>query len=310
MRKTFIRMLCERAREDERVCLAVGDLGYSVVEPFINEFPDRFVNAGVAEQGMLGMAAGWSLGEGKKVFVYSIANFPTLRCLEQIRNDVCLHNADVKVVAVGGGLTYGTAGASHHAVEDLAIMRALPGMTVCAPADAAETEVCVSKALDECGPMYLRLGRNNEPDVWRGETLPGVSDVHRYAGDGGEVVLCSTGTVACEAMAAQARLQELGVPCMAVGLPVLKPLDMSWLGTALTRARLVVAVEEHVRAGGLASLLAEWLAASGSGVPLLGIALPGCLPWVGKQGYLRTRCGLDAESIVEQVRASLDGAAS
>src|SRR5207302_7770276 len=141
-----------------RVCLVVGDLGYSVIEKFAETYPDQFVNVGVAEQNMTGIAAGLALS-GKIVFTYSIANFATLRCLEQIRNDVCYHNANVKVVAVGGGLAYGALGSTHHATEDLAIMRALPRMVVVAPGDPVETELLTRAVAAEAGPCYMRLGR-------------------------------------------------------------------------------------------------------------------------------------------------------
>ena len=165
MRKTFINRLCALSREDDRICLIIGDLGFSVVEPFAEEFPDRFLNVGVAEQNMIGMATGWSLAENKIVFVYSIANFPILRCLEQIRNDVCYHKANVKIVSVGGGLTYGSAGFSHHATEDLAIMRAMPGIVVAVPADAYETDSITQLSVESNGPFFIRLGKNNEPAV-------------------------------------------------------------------------------------------------------------------------------------------------
>src|SRR5712691_10038528 len=164
MRPAFFRALPELAAADERVNLVVGDLGFGVVEPFVERFPARFFNAGVAEQNMTGIAAGLALS-GKTVFTYSIANFPTLRCLEQIRNDVCYHNANVKVVAVGGGFAYGALGMTHHATEDLAIMRALPGMVVVAPGDPLETELATRAIVSHSGPCYLRLGRAGEPKV-------------------------------------------------------------------------------------------------------------------------------------------------
>src|SRR2546426_9403728 len=157
VRSAFIKTLFELAGKDPRVCLVVGDLGYSVIERFAETYPKQFVNAGVAEQDMIGIAAGMAL-TGKIVFTYSIANFATLRCLEQIRNDVCYHNANVKVVAVGGGLAYGALGSTHHATEDLAIMRALPRMVVVAPGDPVETELLTRAVAVEAGPCYMRLG--------------------------------------------------------------------------------------------------------------------------------------------------------
>src|SRR5712691_8203679 len=164
MRPAFFRALPELAAADERVNLVVGDLGFGVVEPFVERFPARFFNAGVAEQNMTGIAAGLALS-GKTVFTYSIANFPTLRCLEQIRNDVCYHRADVKVVSVGCGLAYGNLGVTHHASEDVAIMRALPNMTVVAPGDPIEARLGTRAVVALDGPAYLRLGRAGEPVV-------------------------------------------------------------------------------------------------------------------------------------------------
>src|ERR1700693_796065 len=167
MRGAFFRGLLALAERDHRVNLIVGDLGFGVVEEFARRFPDRFLNAGVAEQNMTGIAAGMALS-GKIVFTYSIANFPILRCLEQVRNDVCYHNANVKIVAVGGGLAYGSLGSTHHATEDLAIMRSLPRMVVVAPGDPVETEAATRAVVAHSGPCYLRLGRAGESRVHLG----------------------------------------------------------------------------------------------------------------------------------------------
>lgn len=164
MRTAFIEGLIEIARRDTRVVLMVGDLGYSVIEPFQNEFPDRFFNAGIAEQNMMGMAAGLA-SEGYRVFAYSIANFPTFRCAEQIRNDVAYHGLPVTIVSVGGGLVYGNMGYSHHAVQDYALMRVLPGMQILAPGDPWEVKLCLDLSLSYEGPSYLRLGNPGTPPI-------------------------------------------------------------------------------------------------------------------------------------------------
>ena len=161
MRTAFIQELMAQARLHPEIFLLVGDLGYSVVEPFAAEFPERYLNAGVAEQNMTGVAAGLA-SEGYHVFTYSIANFPTLRCLEQIRNDICYHNHAVTVVSVGGGLAYGSLGYSHHALQDLAIMRTMPNTTVMAPGDPGETRQCLQWLTSHSGPSYLRLGKAGE----------------------------------------------------------------------------------------------------------------------------------------------------
>lgn len=161
MRNQFIHDLVLRAESDERIVLVVGDLGYGVIEPFAERFPDRFFNSGVAEQNMMGLAAGLA-SEGYHVFVYSIANFPIFRCAEQIRNDVCYHNLNVTIVAVGGGLAYGNLGYSHHAVQDYAFMRSLPNMKILSPGDPNEVSNCLEYIFNNPGPSYLRLGKAGE----------------------------------------------------------------------------------------------------------------------------------------------------
>lgn len=162
MRNAFIDELVTLAYANNRIALVVGDLGYSVIEPFADSFPDRFINAGVAEQNMLGLAAGMA-SEGYHVFVYSIANFPTLRCAEQIRNDVDYHNLPVTVVSVGGGLAYGNLGYSHHAVQDYGLMRLMPHMLIAAPGDPMEVRACMRYLTTHPQPSYLRLGKAGEP---------------------------------------------------------------------------------------------------------------------------------------------------
>lgn len=164
MRTAFIQQLITEARSNPKIFFIVGDLGYSVVEPFANEFPDRFLNAGVAEQNMTGIAAGLAM-QGYTVFTYSIANFPTLRCMEQIRYDVCYHNLDVKIVAVGGGYAYASLGPSHHATEELGMLRSIPGITIAAPGDPAEAKAVTTLLAGNQGPAYIRLGKAGEPVI-------------------------------------------------------------------------------------------------------------------------------------------------
>jgi transketolase len=171
MRSAFLDELLAVAQRNPRVVLVVGDLGFGVVEPFAERFPDRFFNAGVAEQNMMGLCAGLA-SEGCHVFAYSIANFPTFRCAEQIRNDVDYHNLAVTIVAVGGGVAYGNLGYSHHAVQDYALMRVLPNMLIAAPGDPLETRACVRYLVENPGPSYLRLGKAGEPEVH--ESIPAV----------------------------------------------------------------------------------------------------------------------------------------
>lgn len=172
MRNAFISELVEAAKLNDKIVLVVGDLGYGVVEPFATQFPERFYNAGVAEQGMMGLAAGLA-SEGFHVFCYSIANFPTFRCAEQIRNDVDYHNLPVTIVAVGGGLSYGNLGYSHHAIQDYALLRVMPNILIASPGDPMEVRACMRYLLQNPQPSYLRLGKAGEKSIH--QIVPNIS---------------------------------------------------------------------------------------------------------------------------------------
>jgi len=306
MRKAFINRLCELARQDDRICLMIGDLGFSVVEPFAKEFPDRFLNAGVAEQNMIGMATGWCLAENKIVFVYSIANFPTFRCLEQIRNDVCYHKANVKIVSVGGGLTYGSAGFSHHAIEDLAIMRALPGMVVSAPADAYETDSITQSSVESKGPFFIRIGKNNEPAVHKNPCSLSIGEPILYR-EQGDILLVSIGTLISEVINAAEILEKKGLKVSVMGIPFLKPLNTEKVLQILKDKKIVLTVEEHSCFGGLGSVLAEIMAENNIGVPFHRLCLPEFIDCVGSPKELRKFYGIDAEGIYKTINTITSG---
>lgn len=298
MRTAFARMLVELAERDPRVFLLTGDLGFSVLEPFRERFPKRFVNVGVAEQNMLGIAAGLA-HSGQIVFVYSIANFPTLRCLEQIRNDVCYHALPVRIVSVGGGLAYGSAGYTHHGVEDIAVMRALPGLSVFAPGDPIETELITSALLDLPGPAYLRLGKAAEPAVHpaRPELVPGRAHCLQ---EGSDLTLIATGGMlfsACEA--ARELKSQHGLSVRVLSMHTLKPLDEAAVVRAAQETRLVVTCEEHSCIGGLGSAVADVMAGLSTRARLVKFALPDrASELVGTQSYLLSQLG----SIVERIQ--------
>jgi transketolase len=286
----------------------VGDLGYSVVEPFRQEFPERFINVGVAEQNMTGIATGLAIS-GKVVFTYSIANFPTLRCLEQIRNDVCYHRASVKIVAVGGGFAYGAQGMTHHATQDLAIMRALPNMTVVAPGDPVETALATRAIIEWPGPCYLRLGKAQEPVVHK--TSPdfqiGKAIVVQ---EGSDVTLITTGGILYNAVQAAERLAQQGIQARVLSMHTLKPLDTDAVVAAAQRTKAIITVEEHSLIGGLGSAVAEVLAELGDSYITfrrIGIKDEFCHQ-VGSQEYLRGIYGLSVDSIIEVVRSLREAA--
>ncbi|MFC1551703.1 transketolase family protein [Candidatus Latescibacterota bacterium] len=305
MRNSFINRLCALARKDNRICLVVGDLGFSIVEPFAKEFPDRFLNAGVAEQNMIGLAAGWSIAINKIVFVYSIANFPTFRCLEQIRNDVCYHKANVKIVSVGGGLTYGSAGFSHHAIEDFAIMRALPGMVIAAPADAYETDLIVNLAVKTAGPFYIRLGKNNEPAVQKHHYSLNIGDPISYI-DRSDILIFSIGTLISEVINAAKIFNRKGTKVSVMGIPFLKPLNPEKILQVLKNKKMIITIEEHSCFGGLGTAIGEIMAANNISIPFRTLCLPEFITCVGNQKDLRNFYGIDAASIEKYLSEVLE----
>jgi transketolase len=299
MRTAFLEELLRVAGRDDRVWLLTGDLGYSVLEPFAGRFPDRYVNVGVAEQNMTGIAAGLARS-GKVVFTYSIANFPTFRCLEQIRNDVCYHGGSVKVVAVGGGFAYGAQGYSHHGVEDLAVMRALPGMAVVAPGDPVETRLAVAKVAARPGPCYLRLGKAREPVVHRSEPTFRIGEAIEVRG-GRDLSLISTGGMLAPTLEAAERLAESGIDARVLSMHTVKPLDSGAILRCAGETPGILTIEEHRVTGGLGSAVAEVLAEAGSPARLRRWGVPDAPSHlIGSQGFLRdSLCG----DLVEAARS-------
>ncbi|MFH1031497.1 MAG: transketolase C-terminal domain-containing protein [Chloroflexota bacterium] len=298
MRAAFINALIEMARTNERIYLLVGDVGYSLVEPFAREFPDRFINAGIAEQNMIGSATGLALC-GKVVFVYSLANFPTLRCLEQIRNDVCYHKANVKIIAAGGGLNYGALGMTHHTTEDLAVMRALPNMAVIAPADPIETALAIRAVTKHSGPDYLRLGRTGDPVVH--QVAPkfklGKAIVMR---EGNDITLIATGGILYNVIKAAEQLSQRHIYARVLSMHTVKPLDVEAVLSAKDTGHIMT-IEEHSIIGGLGSAVAEVLAESNS-EPItfkrIGIS-DSYSSGAGSQEYLRGLYSLSVDGIVK-----------
>lgn len=256
MRNAFIQELVDLARVHPQIALVVGDLGYSVIEPFADEFPHRFINAGVAEQNMTGLAAGMA-SEGYHVFTYSIANFPTFRCAEQIRNDVAYQNLPVTVVAVGGGLSYGALGYSHHAVQDYALLRSMPNMLIAAPGDPLEARACLRYLVANPQPSYLRLGKAGEPEFHR--SVPAVEpgrwlEVAAGARPQGRALL-STGATLGIAMGVA---QSAGGERPAVySMPLWGMAAKERQAAEVARHEHVTTFEDHLVDGGFGSWLME-----------------------------------------------------
>lgn len=306
MRDAFVSQLSLLAERDPSVLLVTGDLGFGVLSEFARRFPNQYLNAGVAEQNMTGIAAGLAL-EGRRVFTYSIANFPTLRCLEQIRNDVCFHELPVTIVAVGGGFAYGPLGFSHHATEDVAVMSALPGMRVMAPNDPAEARACTDFAGRAKGPSYLRLGRNGERRLHAAELVSMSEGRMLLLSKSRQCEVAVIGGCGATDLASEVfeSLERSGIETSLWSSPFIYPFDREVVEELSRSAALVVSVEEHSVFGGLGSRCAEVIASARSGRArhlAFGIP-PRPMHAVGDQRYLRAAAGLDPGRIHDIVLA-------
>ncbi len=300
MRDTFVKTLVEIAKKNKNIELITGDLGFGVLKPFWEVLPDQFINAGIAEQNMTSMAAGMAL-EGKIVFTYSIGNFPTMRCLEQIRNDCAYHNANVKIVCIGGGFVYGSLGMSHHATEDISIMRSLPNVAVFAPGDLTEAE-CITKAIvDYPGTCYLRLGRGGEkrihsnlPDFEIGKAI--------LVQKGARIAIFSTGGIFDEVKHASDVLSANGITPTLYTFPTVKPIDVDVIAKCAQEYDFIVTCEEHNVVGGFGSAVAEVMSESINKARLIKIGIPdNYCSYVGDQKYLRSMFNLDGDSIAKRI---------
>jgi len=309
MRDTFIKTLTQIAKENKDIELITGDLGFGVLKPYFETVPNQFTNAGIAEQNMTSVAAGMAM-EGKIVFTYSIGNFPTLRCLEQIRNDCAYHNANVKIVCVGGGFVYGSLGMSHQATEDIAIMRALPNVTVICPGDLIEAEEATKSIVDAPGTVYLRLGRGGEKRIHDkienfqiGKAIE-IRNANSYAEK--KVAVFSTGAILDDATCACDILEKDGIGIEQYSFHTVKPIDKETILSCADRNEIIVTIEEHNIVGGFGSAIAEVLSDSGKTSKLIRIGIDDkYCSIVGNQMYLREEFNMRSWQIVERVKQSL-----
>ena len=301
MRDIFVKTLLEEAKKDPHIILMTGDLGYGVLDNFEKELPGQFINSGVNEQAMMGMAAGYA-STGKRVFVYSIGNFPTLRCLEQIRNDVCLMNNPVVVVSVGAGYAYGSQGYTHHALEDIAVLRALPNMEVIVPADPAETRELTLSIIASKKPTYLRLGKSKEPAIHTGPLKITVGAINEISG-GDSGTLLFAGSVGTVAIAAAKELATAGIYVAVASMPFISSIDIDYIGKALKKGPVIV-IEEHSYRGGVGAAVLEAMnAAHLQGAIGLIAADQNNLSQIGDQNFLRQANGISVEKIVQRFNA-------
>lgn len=302
MRSEFAHALTRLAAEDDRIVLLTGDLGFSVLEPFRDAHPDRFFNVGVAEQNMLGMATG--LAEGGFVpFAYSIATFASMRGYEFLRNGAALHRLPVRIVGVGAGFDYGLNGVSHYALEDVALMRAQPSMTVVVPADRDQAEAALRATVDHPAPIYFRLAKQGAP-------VPGLDGRFELGRaytlrQGGDVALVALGALAHTALEAAERLAEREVTASVTVVSTVSPPPRSDLLESLGGATSVVTIEDHYVTGGLGSLVAELIAEHGLGVELARCGVRSMPRGSGSQEHLHRSHRLDPRAVADQAVALL-----
>lgn len=301
MRAALIESLLELAAEDDRIFLLTADLGWSVLDRFAKAHPDRFLNVGVAEQNMASVATGLAR-VGYMPFIYSIATFSSMRCYEQIRDGAALHQLPVRVVGIGGGYAYGHAGPTHYALEDLAIARTQPGITVIAPADRDQARTAIRRSMHIPGPVYFRLDKNHQPPL---DALHGKFDLDRpeVVRKGSQVLFLTTGSITAEALKAADLLERHGISAgvaVQAHLPFSAPPALEHL---LRRYRTVISVEEGFAAGGLGSLAAETIAQADLSCELSICGVTSLYSgFTGGTDFMRRQSGLDAESLFRKAQ--------
>jgi transketolase len=301
MRGSMMKALFELANTNKNIILITGDLGYGLFEDFSERFPNQFINIGIAEQNMIGVASGLAL-EGKTVFVYSIGNFPTMRCLEQIRNDACYHNLNVNIICMGAGFSYGALGMSHHATEDVSIMRALPGTTVISPSTEYEAYSATINLSKQAGVGYLRLDKSK---VEGGSELVKKFKIGKgnVLIDGSDYVIIACGGIVDEAISAAHDLNKKNISCKVVSMHTIKPIDDVLIQDCVKHSKGIISLEEGNIAGGLGSAILEACLNTGK-FPLkmkrLGIK-DEYVSIVGSQEYLRDSIGISSKFIVDAI---------
>jgi len=302
MRNAFADELTKLGNEDSRVVMLSGDIGNRLFDKFKDKHPSRFFNCGVAEANMMGVAAGMAMN-GLRPVAYTITPFVTTRCLEQIRTDVCYHEAPVTIVAVGAGLAYSGLGPTHHACEDISFLRSIPNMVVICPGDAFEVRGALRAAMQQDRPVYIRMGKKGEPVVHKGPIADFKIGKAITILEGSDVCLLSTGNMLPEVIEAAHKLKEKGISAEVVSFHTVKPLDEDKLKQAFSRFKLVATIEEHSLIGGFGSAVSEWLADSETQAKkFLRFGTPDAFfKKSGEQEYAREVLGLTGHHIADKI---------
>ena len=298
MRTAFIETLIQLAKKDDTVFLITPDMGYSVLEKFRDEFPNQFLNSGIAEQNTISVAAGLA-SSGYTVFVYSIIPFVTMRCFEQVRLDLAYNNTNVKLVGIGAGLTYGSLGASHHAIEDIAIMRSIPNMTVLCPGDPIETRELVKRSYEKNGPVYIRLGKNGEANIHDANTRIEIGkSIEITQGTDFALITTSNTLELGKQWTDEWKNENLSVSL--ISMPSIKPFDNSKINELLSKQIPIMTLEEHNLIGGLGSAVAEIVATSGKSIPFKRIGINDVFShYVGSHNYQRKMINFNEKPSVD-----------
>lgn len=300
MRNAFADEITKIAKEDKRLVLLSGDIGNKLFDKYKDAAPKRFYNCGIAEGNMMSVAAGLSLS-GLRSVVYTITPFTTTRCFEQIRVDVCYHKAPVIIVGTGAGLSYADLGPTHHSLEDMAILRTLPEMSVIAPCDSNELRHALRAALELDTPVYIRIGKKGEPNIHENinNFKIGKSIIVK---NGKDIALICAGTIMTEALEAAKKLEKKGISVEVVSMHTIKPLDEEYLINASSNFKMIVTIEEHGKIGGLGGAVAEWKSNNNASFYHQIFGTPDeFMHEVGSQEYARDKYGLVASNIVEIV---------
>lgn len=301
MRGTVVKTIYQRALKDKRIVFITADHSHVLIDEFKKKLPLQYINAGIAEQNMIGIAAGLALA-GNRVFVFSITPFVTLRCLEQIKVDVCYQNVGVVIIGVGAGYAYPLSGCTHHGIEDIAVMRALPNMRIYSPSNPLEARIITEYLMAQSHPAYLRIGRGGEPEPEKG--YPIEINKGLVVKPGNDITIFSTGTIISEALEASNTLEKRGVSAEVINIHTIKPIDTGLIQDRAKSREAIFVVEEHNIMGGLGEIIARIICESGGkrkpifkcfGVP------DQYNHMVGSQKFMRSCYGLNAEDIAQKI---------
>lgn len=303
MRTAFIKTLEKLAEKNKDIYLLVGDVGFSVIEDFKKKYGKRFIDVGIAEQNMIGVAAGMALSK-KIPFIYSIIPFATMRCFEQIRNDVCYQNLDVKIVGVGSGFAYGSAGSTHHAIEDIAIMKVLPNMTIICPGDPLESQKAIEQSVSQKGPVYIRLAKGGEKIIHNEKSIVNFKIGKGIViNEGNDLTIIATGSMLNTANNISQKLKKEGINATTISMHTIKPLDQDLIIKYAKKTKRIFTIEEHNMIGGLGESVARVLCENKLNATFKIFGIPDKYPdKIGNADYLRELAGLDEDTITKKIK--------